>query len=296
MHNRGKGSRMRTYVCALATLLLTVALANADFTVPQQTIVGAEEAIPAGDIVLLAPSTMKTVPPFLVNTTYDWTVVEQDLRGWKPGQPYPYLKEKPRIRQENDGSVVFGAGLYQNKYLVICSCTYSYKDDKGNTGVKTQRLSAEVTVAGEPFPAPTPPPPPPPPTPPTPPTPPAPDPVFPASTFNLEGKAYSLAKSKVTVSADKKAAVCTAVAQSFDGIASAINAGTLTDAEDILKKTKVANNSALQQAGADLTAFDAFGVGLQKELYSLYQAQKLNVAADYAEAWKEISVGLKAIK
>lgn len=126
-----------------------------------------------------------------------------------------------------------------------------------------------------------------PPAPPVPPTP------IPDGKFGLAPKMYGYAMSVTEASRVKGAA---ALVKSFDGMRAAIAAGTLTNPEEILKKTTESNVSALANAGVPREHWESAFKSLQEAVYQLYSDKKLSVASDYAEAWGEIASGLRAVK
>ncbi len=254
------------------------------FVVPEQKLVGADEPIPLGELVELSASPIKSPPTYLASTSYTWRVAE-DMRLQK-------------FRTNPDGSVWWAAGVVDKTMWVTCSVTHLYlvKDAEGRiTQVSTRNviLFAKVVIGkGSPRPGPVPVPPGPGPGPgPAP----APDPVFPDGQYKLAALAYKSAAVKVT-DPTARTKGSEALARSYEGVASAIAAGTLKDLTAALAATKAANNKAIADAGVDAAKWEAFGVDLQDAVYALYQAKKINSVADLGTAWLEISAGLKKVK
>jgi hypothetical protein len=130
---------------------------------------------------------------------------------------------------------------------------------------------------------------------PNPPPNPGPNPVFPDGKFKLAASTYSMALKDVTTD-QQRAKSAKALAGSFQSIASAIGAGTITDLKDALAKTHYANLTALKGAGTDPATWDAFGNDMKAALYQMYQNKQINNASDIAVAWGEVAQGLNAVQ
>lgn len=280
---------------ALAFLLMFASAAYAQdnstkFEMPEQTIEGAEEPVPPGEVVILTVSKMKKVPEHLVGATYAWKILEDG-------------KEKKRVFVSNDqSSVIFGIGNTRGKITALLSITYLYgvkeKDKPGykeigqlSPGIIVQELK---TVA-----PPEPPVPPPGPTPPPgpgPAPPPVPGPVFPDGKYQLSARSYKWATEQVQLAGEDKGKSAQALATSFNSIAAAIAAGTLRDAKTILSATKQNNQTALTQSGVPVQAWDGFGQSLQKYAFQLYQGGQLKTPEDFAQAWREVANGLEKVR
>lgn len=135
-------------------------------------------------------------------------------------------------------------------------------------------------------------PPPPTPIPPSPPNPPEPEPL-PHGKYDLSRLSRDWAKLSVTLDGPRRTASARSLAASFHTMASAIAAGTLTVPSDILAETKKSNQNAL---GSDAESWRPWFVLLAARLESLGKGGELNVADDYAAAWREIAAGLEAVK
>ena len=274
--------RPAKFLSALAISLVLAVFAQAadQPQIPQQKIVGADEPVPAGEIVVLQPSSIDQPPAGLLSVSYGWVIVEDG-------------KVKKRVKAEADGSIIFGAGLTARKFLVILSIDYVFeKAPAAKAGdhpqvIQVHRLvTADVSVTGgQPAPGPNPPPGPGP----------GPQPL-PDGKYKLAATANQLVLTKVTLPAAQRAAAAQAMAQSMRSIVAAINAGQLTAPADILKQTKAANNAALKQAGVEPSAFDAYALELKRVLTQLNAQKLLSTASDFAQAWGEIADGLAAVK
>ncbi len=277
---------------SLSVLLLLVfafSFARAtEFQVPDRKITGAEFPIALGEMVDLSVSEYAK-PAHLAGISYDWKVFDQG-------------KEK-KVRKA-DGGVFFGAGIKSKKMIAFCVITYLFavKDDKGviiEIGTKTQFLSAVITIGDEKVPDPDPIPPEPGPGPGPEPVPPKPEPDTPEPDF-VEGKyglsryVYRAAMVRV-LSGNERFRGAMSLRNSFEGIRAAINAGTIKTAEEVLRKTKEANNSSLKGDGVSIDAWEDFSTNLQERLYALSKDKKMVSLDDYKIAWSEIATGLALI-
>jgi hypothetical protein len=257
---------MNKILCSLlAAILISSSSLATDFVVPQQKIVGAEAPVPLGELVDLTVSPIKDSPKHFVSYSIAWKVFDGD-------------KEK-RVREYQDG-IFFGAGVVPKRMTALVAITYLYVVKEGDKAAeiatKTVIISSPVIIGEDPGPTP---------------DPVAPEPSFPEARYNLNKKAYSLAMSKVPAAIRKGSA--TAVAKSFESIASAVAAGAIMEVDDLLKKTTESNRAAV---GANKAAWEPFFKEMQDTLYSLYESKQMVTASDFAEAWREVATGLKAIK
>lgn len=240
-----------------------------NFIVPEQKIVGAELPIPLGELVDLSISPIQSAPKFLVSTTYAWKVFD----GYT----------EKRIRNYENG-VFFGSGIQAKKLKVIVSITHLYivKDNEKllEAATRTNFISTDVFIGEQ-----------------EPDTPPEPEiePEFGESKYQLSKFVYDGVKN-IKLSKSDKTKQCASIASSFDGIASAIAAGTITTLEEILKKTAESNKFALTKSGGDRTKWEPLFTEIQEKLFDLYKTSKMQTKEDFAVAWREISSGLKLIK
>lgn len=258
---------MRILAAVAAVLFLyTSSVFATDFVVPQQKIVGAETPIPLGELVDLSISPIKDPPKHFLSYSVAWKVFDGD-------------KEK-RVREYQDG-IFFGAGVVPKKMTALVAVTYLYAVKETEkiveVATKTVILSTPVLI-GEENPEPTP-------------DPVEPEPSFPESRYSLNSKAYKAAMSKVPSAARKAGAKN--IAKSFESIASAVSAGALNQVDDILKKTTEANRAAVGNYKADWEPFFKY---MQDVLYTLYEDKQMVNVNDFAEAWREVATGLKAVK
>jgi hypothetical protein len=249
----------------LAAMLISSSSLATDFVVPQQKIVGAEAPVPLGELVDLTVSPIKDPPKHFVSCSIAWKVFDGD-------------KEK-RVRESQDG-IFFGAGVVPKRMTALVAITYLYVVKEGDKtseiATKTVIISSIVIIGEDPGPTP---------------DPSVPDPVFPEGRYNLQKTAYSLAMGKVPAATRKGSA--TAVAKSFESMASAVAAGAVKEVDDLLKKTAESNRAAV---GANKAAWEPFFKEMQDTLYSLYEGKQMVTATDFAEAWREVAAGLKSLK
>lgn len=272
----------RKLILSAVTLLLLTGSAFAaetKFVVPKQKVTGAEEPIPANELVILKVTMEENRPKYLQDIQYSWLVLAD-------GQ------EKKNVLLYPDNTTIgFGRGSAK-KIQVILTISYLYAVREGEDALGKiievgQRSSGiifiDVKFSDNPGPGPGPDPNP------------NPDPnPIPDGKFKLAKATYDLATTKVPAANRVKGAEAMATATA--GISSSIRAGVLKDPTEILKKLKDANNAALTRIGVTLTEWDEFGVGLQAKLVELYRAGKLSKASDYADAFDEIAIGLNRVK
>lgn len=239
------------------------------FVIPEQKIVGAELPIPLGELVDLSISAVQSPPKFLVSTTYSWKVFD----GYT----------EKRIRNYENG-VFFGSGIQAKKLKAIVAITHLYivKDNEKllEAAIRTNFISADVFIGEQE---------------PDTPVEPEVEPDFGESKYQLSKFAYDNAKN-IKISKSDKIKQCSAIATSFDSIAAAIAAGTITTLEDILKKTAESNKLALTRSGGDRTKWEPLFTDVQEKLFDLYKTSKMQTKEDFSIAWREISSGLKLIK
>lgn len=272
---------MKKYFLSICFLLVTSVAWGVEFVVPEQKIDGLG-SVPSGEVVVLSVTSLSEKPQYLETIIYNWTILENGklkTRG---------VKEWP-----DKTSVIFGAGKVDGKiFTVLLNINYLYIVKENNTikevATRTRLVTGEVIVGDEPGPGPGPDPGPNPP----PPVPPTPEPSLPDGEYKLAKDAYTWAMASVDASSRKGAK---ALANSFRGLSAAVAAGTITNVEEFLTKSKQANNSALTSAGINPTSWDSFGVSLQRKLYSMYKNKEIGPIQNYATAWNEIATGLDAV-
>lgn len=271
------------YKFLLLMLLWLVPLGSAfgaddKFVVPKQTVTGAEEVIPLGDIVVLKPSVITDKPKYLEAVDYEWTVLDSG-------------KEKARVNQGLEDSIYFGSGIQKKKLMAIMHVTYVYcihenDDPKGKivqVATRHAKICVDINIGDA--------------NPPTPPDPnPTPNPNPPPDLKDdLAKAAYGWAGSKVTDAGDRTKGAA-ALSKSFSGLASKIAAGGFSTVEDMLAQAHTANNSALSAAGVDATHWHDWSLALKDYLSQQLNAKKLNTLYDFATVFKSISDGLAAVK
>jgi hypothetical protein len=254
--------------CVLALMLSVGVAFGQDRVVPEQKIVGAEKAVPLGEIVFLSLSKVETPPAGYVKFHVAWKVMDGG-------------KEKP-FRTMPDGSIFFGSGVSKRMITVYACVSYLYEERKDNQLVSADVRSALITTQVQIGDGVIPPPP----------NPDNPDPVFPDGKYKLSASVYKVAKEKVAAE-DRPAA--SALAKSFRAKAQDIKDGKHTKIEDILSETTKSNRDALDKAGVARAKWDVFFSTLQEDIYKLYQDKKLVTPADFTTAWIEIADGLDKV-
>ncbi len=246
-------------------LLCSLAARATDFQLPEnQQIVGVDKPVPLGELVTLTVNPVQKAPEHFLKATYDWKVFDG-------------LKEKPVL--QNGNTVFFGAGIKSKKLLAVVAATYLYavKDKDGKVieiGSKTRLMSAEVVIGD------------------TPDVTPEPEPEQPetpvAGKFALAPFVYQSARSLVKPASRKGAKPLAAAFRKSAAEARSVN--------ELLNKTKDANDAAIIGAGVSTDDWEAWGEALQEKLKVLFKAGKLKSLADYQQAWTEISDGLALVK
>lgn len=260
---------------------------DTSFTVPKQTIQGADQSIALGELVDLSLSPIDKPDPNLVGKDYKWSVVEAGIG--KDGQVKLTGK---RVRENNDG-VFFGAGIKNKDLYVNCVCVYTFvirdkTDPSKITQISTRTviLSKQVKIGDGDTPGPIPPPDPKP----------NPAPNFDVGSYDLAKTAYQLANSKVSDPATRTKGAA-AYARAYSGLSSEIlTSGATYTLEDAIKKSTSLGSDAIRSAGVSPDSWGGFGESLQDNLYNLYTSKKISNAKDFGVALKEISNGLGVIK
>ncbi len=152
-------------------------------------------------------------------------------------------------------------------------------------GQFSDQASLRIEVKGEPGPGPGPGPGPSP----------EPDPVFPDKRYKLAKFAYDTAYAKVPDGAARRNGA-EALATSFEGAAARIAAGTVKDPETSLVELEASNVAALKAARIDRAHWDAWGTALQKEWHPLNVSGKMKTIEDFADAYREVALGLKSVR
>lgn len=272
---KSKGKSMRTM---LAFVLLIGTVLGAEQPLPPQPSVqkieGADKKIPLGELVDLSVNLPST--PAACST--DWVVFELPTGAEKKFKFYRDKKEDSVIE-----GIVWGAGVEPKELIVVCSITQlnitKEQDKIVQAGTNTVVLRTKITIGDG--------------TAPRPPTPnPIPEPKFPNETLGLSSKIF---KSCDQVPAVKRKAGAVALSKSMRGIKASIDAATLKDPVDILKKAAEANRSAITQAGQSRDDWVPVFTVLQDELYSLYQKGTVNSASDFGRAFGEVADAFDAV-
>jgi hypothetical protein len=171
-------------------------------------------------------------------------------------------------------------GLVVGKPGRVCVILIALATESGKA---KHAVAKHHIVIGEPGPEPNPPTPVPPGPEPVPPTP------LPDGQFGFAAIAYNSAM-MVPAAARIKT---TALADAFDGTAASIAAGVYSDLNKIMVATRTANDAAL---GSDKTAWEPVRVAINAHTERLYADKKISTMNDFAIAWREIAVGLRAVK
>jgi hypothetical protein len=252
------------------------------FQLPNQELV-VPTTVDPGEMVVAKVSDINNPPANYVGATYRWKVTENSA------QDASNFKDKVNIQVWPGGtSIVFGTGVSQKKFHVVCSASYLYivKDSSGKVTSVGQRakLFRQIVTVGNPSPAPGPGPSPNP----------TPTPTFPDGKYGLSKTAWQMAMTSVPEA--NRVAGGHAIATSLNGVASQVAAGTLKNVKDILTAAKNQNQQALSSVKVPLSDWDSFFAQLQKNLYSLYNDNKINTVDDFATAFKEVAIGVDKLQ
>jgi len=290
---------MRLLSALVLSFLFTFQVAATDFVVPNQKIVGAEDEIAAGDLIVLTVSDPEKKPDFMTEVQYNWTVMENGKVRTKG------------IRVSKDKTEVFwGAGVKSTMFTVFLNRTFVYqvketvelkdgskKEVVKEIGVKSPDVMvAEIKIEGV-NPTPVPPQPNPNPTPnpnpvPVPPTP-KPEPVFPVTKYNLSKFVFDNAKTLVKLDAPNLSRTALALANSVELVGSQIASGSITDVKVALTTVAESNKNAL---GANRAEWQGFSSVLTEKLYALYKTDgTLRTLDDFKNAFFELRDGFKAV-
>jgi hypothetical protein len=262
------------------------------FVVPQQKIIGADEPVAPGDIIILKISPIQGKVQHLKTIKYNWLVL-------KNGKQVDRMIEWP-----DKTALVFGAGTDTKADIkVILSIAYHYeitedvKDKDGKVTSKVIKQSdirlakpilAQIKVGN----GPTPPPDPDVPTP----DPDVPDPVLPSGQYGLAKISYDGAK-LVKLDSAMKIRSAMALAANYEGIAAAVKAGVIKSPKEVLEKTLEGNKAVFDSLKLVSSGWEPWDQHVQKVLIKLNKESKtMTTVDDFATAWKEISVGLKNVK
>lgn len=176
--------------------------------------------------------------------------------------------------------LIFATGTAGTYNFLLAA--FSWEDGKVTTSIA--RHSVDVgSLPGPPTP--------PPPGPgPGPQPPPDPDPVpLPDGRYKLAASAWTWANS-LPASAKAKAE---AVANGFDAVAAQIAAGVIQDMHKAAEAMSAANNNAM---GSERQNWTPFLQALDARLSELWDKKELVNVSDMADAFREVAIGLRAIK
>ncbi len=248
---------------------------------PRIEVVGAEQPIKPGEIVVLEAKVADEYPSYVKQQNFVWTVTENGYvkRTWNQGN-----------------QVMFGAGVSPTSIVADLEAKFVYTvGDQDVIITKDAKVNVQIGTPTPTPPNPNPNPTPPNPTPPNPnPTPPDPVPPPPQPTLTGTAKfAYDTTISKGPVDAGKSAKV---LAQGFTEVAAQIGHNPdFNDPRTLLVKTKETNNKALTDSGFQPTAWDPWGAAVQDYIYAQYQNGSLKTIEDYKKVWEDLATGLRAI-
>lgn len=243
-----------------------------------------------GEMIVVSAAVDKTRPTDnLQQVKFQWTVIEDG-------------KIKTNVIVWPDASKIFFSAGLKPKTLVVfldVDCLYGVAKTVDGASLlsdvqlESPDIMATTISVGGSIPDPDPPPGPAPgPNPPTPP----PAPTFENGKYKLSAFTYNILKGNAAIADADKVKLGGALASTFDGIAAKIVAvADYKDPQKILTDLKAANVSAIKNSGVDPTIVSTFNQALGDRIYQLYSEDRTIVtAADFATAFREISIGFKA--
>jgi hypothetical protein len=227
-------------------------------------VVGADKVIHLGEIVKLTVVPYRDKPVDLTSWSCTWRIFDGN-------------NEKV-LEGSNTETVMFGSGIAKKTLKVYCAVSQVFKDGSSKVFLLIKDLNIGDAPGPGPGPGPTP----------------TPDPTFPDGRFQLSKFIYDASK---TVNSPEREREARALSNAINGVASAISAGTIKTPDDALIKCKEANRTALQAISPDsITRWEPTFTALQDRLYQLYTERKINTVSDFADAFREIAVGLNGVR
>lgn len=235
---------------------------DSKFQIPAIAIVGAERAIPVGEMVQLGVK-LDSKPKDLHSVSYTWTI----------------LPRKPFIVWPDGTQIIFGTGTQSQNYTAILTASFVYVVKEGDKIIEVAQRSvtntATVQIGGGSLPNP------------DPTDPPDPD----GDLLGLSKQAFEWvalvsrtnAYTEANVKADAKK-----LAASFTTVSTAIDAGTYADVAAIMKATKESNDQAFENRNEWLPWFSKMSIYLQQA----YNSGAIRTPQQYAVAWRDIAKGL----
>lgn len=257
------------------------------YPAPEIKVTGAEEPIPASELVIIS-AVPQNVSPLVVNKTYRWVVFRADGS----------VNTRVKVDRLDGSDITFGAGGQDTFFNVVLLVIYEYKDG-ADTFVKISDNIITKVVIGKPLP-------------PQPTPPPNPDNVvIPDDKFGLAKPTWAMLATTKMGDLTKEQIYASAfiLGESFNNIASTIMAGVPVPSSTILDEKslpafkslmaetlKQANNTALTQAGYDPKKWEAGFKAMEDLFFALYDKGELKTFEDVATALKGHASGLRGGK
>lgn len=280
-------------------VLLFASMLPSQFTVPNVSISikNAGGVVDYGDIVILRADVDNThLSEGLVNIGYNWVVMDEG-------------REKNVFVTDGGRSIAFGAGIKPKRITVMLdvNCLFEKKqtitvvDKEGKNPTPKEIITEAVMIspppiftevqvgATSPDPSPTP----------SPIHPlPAPSPVLPSGQFGLAKFMYDTFMGYDGLDNKTKAMIAVQLANSLEVVAANIaDTPDYKDVATILADTKRRSDAAFAQIpGLDFAKAELLKIAIRQKMSSLYKDGKMNTAADIAAMWKEMALGLRAVR
>lgn len=273
-----------------------IELRGSAYILPQVTI-SAPSQVDVGDMIVVSADLDKTkYPDGLQQVKFQWTVLEDG-------------RLKPNTIVWPDGSrIFFAAGMRPKVYTVILDVDALFATPQtvagatvlANAEIDSPPLSVTSIQVGDPTPVPVPVPPTPTPVPPVP-VPPTPTPtpvpvVLPDGKYKLSQFAYDAVNTSVGLTQAERVSIAGAYATGFDATSAKIAAlSTMGTVEAIMADLKAGNDAALKLTGIASTKYASIKTAISDKIYSLSSTGSVVTIDDFATAFREISLGLKAV-
>lgn len=246
---------MQAWLRLTAGLLLAMTATTLALCAPPKAVIAGPTQANPGDLVILDANQSEALG-------FAWVLTDSD---------------KSFLPVEDGRKVVFASGSAGRYTFVLVAAT---ADDPKKPLIDIARHT--LTIGEPPNPGPGP-------------NPPGPNPEpLPPGRFGLAAWSRDTASTTLTaLTATQRVESAKLLAGSFEGIASAIAAGTIRSLDDVNTKTQVSNRAAL---GAYQSSWMAWATQLNAKIAALDDAGQIKTTDDAREAWLEIATGLRAVK
>lgn len=228
------------------------------YKLPELVIEGVDKPYPLGEMVKLGVKPMAEKPEFLASVTYSWTI----------------LPNREVVIWPDATKIFFGTGTTKTTYTIILNASYVYVEEAGKVAHRAVTKTVQVKVGGEPQ-----------------------DvdedegdviPDIPnvPELSGLSKKALDwvgLVENNATLKEDANT-----LAGNFTMVAGMVEQGKLDTIDKIMAETKKMNDSGIINSTAWRPWFREMTLYLETE----FNEGKLTSPAQFAQTWRQISIGL----